>query len=308
MARSVRLARIAGIPRVSIVVLAVVAAAAAGCASSKPAVSPVATPSQSPQPPRFQSGLVWDGHHYDAVTVGRPKAVVVLLHSDAHVPASVEKETGLVPVAEAQHWLLAVPAGTTSSWDAGLCCGRTIAGHPRDGVVFLHGFLQYLLRGLPAQTPVVLVGDSNGGMLALDYDCRGYGDIDRAIAVSGNLETPTCAHPDAPFTMIRGAKDGLVPIAGTATSKTLRTHLQADAIGIALLTRGMGCSALPSAAPVAASAAASSAVVPPIQPARWQCPRGISSVYTDPNGGHGWPRTSAMDATSIVTVLIDQLD
>jgi polyhydroxybutyrate depolymerase len=221
-----------------------------------------------------------------ALVPDRPTAVVVLLHSYTHDPDQVLRETGVLPVARQDGWLLAVPAGLGSSWNAGGCCGYA-RDHHVDDLAVLHAIIGALLRRVGRPVPVVVAGSSNGGMLALLAACSGERDISAVVAVAGNLQSPACPHPGVPFLTVRGARDALVPIGGSSWSAFLRTRLLPDATGQRLLTAG--CE--PRAHPAGTGG---------VTVTTWSCPAGTSRAYVLAGGGHGWPRSGTIDATRLL--------
>ncbi|WP_045876980.1 PHB depolymerase family esterase [Pseudofrankia sp. DC12] len=192
--------------------------AAGGAAGATPAaVAAAATPTHTTGPDAYErSGrtaqlrLVLPGPD----TAG-PYPLVIALHSLFH-SATETDGWGLSQLAETAGFAMVSPDGIDGSWDAGNCCGAA-ASKKIDDVAYLHALIEHLEANYPIDpTRVLIVGLSNGGMLAYRYACEHPEDIAGIAVVAGSLEVPGCA-PRTPVTVVsvHGGKDQHVPAAGT---------------------------------------------------------------------------------------------
>src|SRR5262249_7029999 len=81
---------------------------------------------------------------------------------------------------------------------------------------------------------VLLIGTSNGGMLAYRYGCEHASEIAGIAVVTGSLQVASC-RPTAPITVVavNGLKDQLVPYQGTVYSARLETSISSAADSLA---------------------------------------------------------------------------
>jgi polyhydroxybutyrate depolymerase len=155
-----------------------------------------------------------------------PYPLVVALHSLYHTGTDAEAEEGLDALAATAGFAVAYPDGTAGSWDAGSCCGQAAATHVDDV-----GWLRSLISDLEQRYPidprrVILVGLSNGGMLAYRYACEHADEIAGIAVVAASLQVSTC-HPANPVEVvaIHGLLDQHVPYNGVAWSEPLQSPI-----------------------------------------------------------------------------------
>ncbi len=167
-------------------------------------------------------------------TSPRPFPLVVALHSLANDGHEPQAEWGIDALAASAGVAVAYPDGLDTSWDAGTCCGQAAADHIDDV-----GWLRALISDLEQHYPidrhrVILVGFSNGGMLAYRYACEHAAEIAGIAVVAASLQTTDCT-PAAPVGVVavHGQLDERVPYDGTAWSDALGTPLTSveDSLG-----------------------------------------------------------------------------
>lgn len=114
-----------------------------------------------------------------------------------------------------EHRFMAVfPQGLDESWNAGPCC-RPASVVDTDDVGFLDAVFADLKRRPDVDTTrMFLVGQSNGGMMAIRYLCEGSHRVVAAVSVAGP-NTPDCV-PREPvrFLTLAGDRDDVTPLDG----------------------------------------------------------------------------------------------
>ncbi len=154
-----------------------------------------------------------------------PYPLVIALHSLSHTGAETSG-WGLAPLAKTAGFAMVSPDGLDGSWDAGTCCGSAVK-NAIDDVSYLHGLIQHLETNYPIDpSRVVIVGLSNGGMMAYRYACEYPGELAGIAVVAGSLEQPDC-HPKVPVTVVsvHGGMDTYVSAAGTPWQPALATAI-----------------------------------------------------------------------------------
>ncbi|GAB2692335.1 hypothetical protein GCM10027194_28370 [Thalassiella azotivora] len=187
------------------VVGALVAVGTTGAAPPRQAAPPTPDPFVEPVPfaerpvLRVPSGPV------------QPTAVIAL-HGYTSNPTETVDRLGVGDWVDAGDVTVVLPAGLgpRPSWNAGGCCGSAA----RSGVDDV-AYVTWLARGLLAQgaSDVLLVGYSNGGMLAYRVACE-HPDVVQDIAVvNGTIAVAEC--PGAFSALhLAGELDDAVPVAG----------------------------------------------------------------------------------------------
>jgi len=151
--------------------------------------------------------------------------LVIALHSLSHTGAETSG-WGLAQLATTAGFAMVSPDGLGGSWNAGTCCG-TAAKNSVNDLGYLHGLIQHLEANYPIDpSRVVIVGLSNGGMMAYRYACAYPEDLAGIAVVAGSLEQADC-RPKIPVTVVsvHGGKDTYVPGAGTAWQPALATAI-----------------------------------------------------------------------------------
>ena len=138
--------------------------------------------------------------------------VVVALHGYTSNPTELRARLGTDAWADELGATVVYPAGLGArpSWNAGGCCGSA-ARSGTDDV----GYLSRLVAGLRAEGArrVVLVGYSNGGMLAYRTACE-RSDLVREIAVvNATIAVPGCSGAFSAL-HLAGELDHAVPVQG----------------------------------------------------------------------------------------------
>jgi poly(3-hydroxybutyrate) depolymerase len=154
-----------------------------------------------------------------------PYPLVIALHSLFH-DSTETSAWGLAQLARTDGFALASPKGIDGSWDAGSCCDQA-AKSKTDDVGWLRAVIQHLETNYPIDPArVVLVGLSNGGMMAYRYACEHPEDLAGIAVVAGSLQQSGC-QPGAPVTVVsvHGGADAHVPDAGIAWQPALATAI-----------------------------------------------------------------------------------
>lgn len=188
-------------------------AGAAGCALSRaqadyrapsvlsPAPTAAATPSATPAPPPEPAGLrrlTVAGRSYllsVPAGVSRPAPLVVALGGVGWFSPKAVSDFRLQGVAAGSHAVVAYPDPVKGVWNAGGCC----FGATADDV----GFLSQMRTQIAKQVPLdprrqVLIGFSNGGMLAYDAACA---DTHWSAVVVLGASLMTRCTPSHPFSI-----------------------------------------------------------------------------------------------------------
>lgn len=138
--------------------------------------------------------------------------LVLNMHGFTSNPTQQIAFSGMNPVADAEGFLVAYPAGTDNSWNAGVCCGIAASGDVDDV-----GFLREVVAELSTQlcvdpTRVYATGMSNGGYMSHRLGCEAS-DLFAAVApVAGAIGIPSCeAERPLPVVAYHGTEDNLVP-------------------------------------------------------------------------------------------------
>jgi polyhydroxybutyrate depolymerase len=210
--------------RVVVAALAGLVAAAAIAAPLASAIDPVRSGTDSRVV--LASGRAYVLHtppllrRIPAMAEGRPAMIV--LHGVKDTPTHFESVAGFDRYADRDGNLVAFPEGLRESFDAGLCCGDA-AAYGVDDV----GFLSDVVSDLKARGAgrIVVVGFSNGGMMAYRLACERPDLVDTIGVMSGTLEIPHCNGPITAL-HLHGLKDTAVPFTGERYSARLRCFLR----------------------------------------------------------------------------------
>ncbi len=253
--------------------------------------------------------------HAPADLGGAPVPLVIALHSLHYDSANAETVFGLDQLADRDGFVVAYPNGVGGSWNAGTCCGSA-AAQDLDDVAYVRAVISHLEQHYPIdRRRVVLIGLSNGGMLAYRYACQYPDEIAGIGVVAGSLQVAGC-QPKTPVTVVsvHGFTDGLVPYNGLAWSTVLQTPITSTSRSLApfraadrcsppaptgdtTLTDGSGFPRAANAPPAAPGATLTFKVETP-------CLSTARVVEYDlTNMGHGWPPTSgdrALDTAGVI--------
>lgn len=246
------------------------------------------------------SGRVGDLRiHLPPATTMRPFPLVIALHSLYHDGANAKKYFGLDAASDRFGFAVAYPDGKDLSWNAGSCCYLS-ADNEVDDVAYIRAVISHIEQRYPIdRRRVVLVGLSNGGMLAYRYACAYPGELAGIGVVSGSLQIAGC-RPAVPVSVVsvHGMHDDLVPYGGEAWSRDLNTPVTSTEASLAPFRQLDRC---PKPSPQRDSVVTDSTGVPvaPGAPA----PSGAIALKVEapclsdarvvefvmPELGHGWP-------------------
>ncbi|WP_239331423.1 PHB depolymerase family esterase [Frankia sp. CiP3] len=231
-------------------------------------------------------------------TSPRPFPLVIALHSLLHEGQEPQTEWGIDTLATSAGVAMAYPDGLNASWDAGTCCGRSAAEHI-DDVGWLRALISHLEQHYPIdRRRVILVGFSNGGMLAYRYACENAPEIAGIAVVAASLQTPDCA-PEAPVSVVavHGQLDERVPYAGADWSATLGTSLTSVENSLAPFRASAGCP--PPSLPEDSGSADSDGL--PVESAS-SSPPNATSIGTPGYDSHGQPAAEAATTSQATAV------
>jgi poly(3-hydroxybutyrate) depolymerase len=162
-----------------------------------------------------------------------PYPLVIALHS-LYNDGGQAAEWGLDALAKTAGFALVSPDGRNGSWNAGTCCDSAVSTDV-DDVAWLRALIQHLETNYPIDPArVVIIGLSNGGMMAYRYACEHPEDIAGIAVVAGSLQRTGC-RPSTPITVVsvHGGKDEHVPAAGTSWQPALRSPIASTAQSLA---------------------------------------------------------------------------
>lgn len=177
-------------------------------------------------------------------TSGTRRALLVALHPLRGSAAAFERDSGLDAGAEAAGAVVVYPEGLGHSWDAGTCCGYAVRHHV-DDVRFLVRVVADVSRRLPIDpSRVALTGFSNGALMSYRLVCERPDLFHVAAIVAGDVVGPRC-NPARPIALlhVHGARDGLIPLSGIATSGLDPSGFPPAAASVERIAVADGCTA-----------------------------------------------------------------
>ena len=215
--------------------------------------------------------------------------LVILLHGSGANGAAIRRMSGMDSIADADHFLVAYPDGTTGAlelggdWNAGDCCGAAHRKNVGD-VAFVRALVGALSRELPVdRRRIYVAGFSDGGRMAYRVGC----DLGRLVAaigvVSGSVVTSGCA-PSRPVPLIafHGTADDEVSY-GDSSYSTAAGRMPAGSAGappsVVFWATANGC-----------RSAGASAYSPHVSVMHFARCAADVVLYTVDGGGHAWPR------------------
>ena len=147
------------------------------------------------------------------------RGLLLVLHQLGGSAARFELQSGLDRRAAAANAVVVYPDGLGHSWDAGTCCAYAVRHHV-DDVRFLTRVIADVERRVPIDPArIAVTGFSNGALMSYRLLCERPDIFPVAVAVAGDVVGPRC-NPALPVSMlhVHGARDGIIPLSGEATS------------------------------------------------------------------------------------------
>ncbi|HTN78433.1 MAG TPA: PHB depolymerase family esterase [Acidimicrobiales bacterium] len=220
--------------------------------------------------------------------------LVLVLHGAGGEPEDIEAGSGWNALADQRGMVIAYPQGDGGDWNAGACCGVAVReGH--DDVGFLDALIDHL-DGFAQVDParVVVVGHSNGGMMAYRLACDPDAKVYGLASVAGtNMAGCEPAH-SASFLEIHGTGDRVVPYGGGSTPESDAAGLPAMTpveLSVRWMVDALGCEATPQ------EATASKTTTQTFS----DCREGAKVGFVTLTGaGHSWPTGRSFDATAAI--------
>jgi polyhydroxybutyrate depolymerase len=220
--------------------------------------------------------------------------LVVVLHGAGGDPEEIEAGSGWNALADEQLMVVAYPEGDGGDWNAGACCGVAVR-EDHDDVGFLEALIDHL-DGFAQIDPsrVVVVGHSNGGMMAYRLACDANLKVLGVASVSGtNMAGCQPAHPLS-FMEIHGTADRVVPYKGGSTPESDAAGLPPVTpveVSVTWMADALGCETTPDDATASKTTTET-----------WsRCRDGARVQFVTLSGaGHSWPTGRTFDATSAI--------
>lgn len=172
----------------------------------------------------------------------RAHPLLVAIHQLHGSAVGFERRTRLDAGAEQRGVVVVYPDGLGHSWNAGTCC-QPAAGQSVDDVGFLTAVIADVSRRVHIDSHrVAVTGFSNGAMMSYRMVCERADLVHVAIAVAGDLVSPSCA-PSRPVSLlhVHGSRDGIVAITGVASSPIDAFGFPAAASSVSAIANADGC-------------------------------------------------------------------
>ncbi|MFN2608195.1 MAG: PHB depolymerase family esterase [Acidimicrobiales bacterium] len=285
--------------RVPTLVGALLLAATAACAGGTPRSSPPTRPAAVQRRQLTFGGQPRSYRVYAPATLeGSQFPLVLALHGEGNTADSLVETTQFDRQAQTGNFIVAYPEGLGLSWNAGLCCGRSMY-EGVDDVGFLNRVVDEIERDHPIdRTRVYVVGISSGAFMAYRFACESAGRLAGVGSVAGAMTLDAC-NPARPLSVIEihGTADPLVPFSGGPVQPPGVASADAPATA-AMADRWAtldGCPGPPRTTTTAV-----------VTTTTWEACRAATSVrlVSVDGGGHTWfapglgPVAGAVDATA----------
>jgi polyhydroxybutyrate depolymerase len=147
----------------------------------------------------------------------KPLPLVLNFHGFTSSGLGQQASSNMDPTADREGFVVAYPNGLDSSWNAGICCGRS-ATFDVDDVGFTRAVIEDIgARGCVDESRVYATGMSNGGFFSHRLACEAADIIAAVAPVAGvlGIDEAACT-PTRPISLIHlhGTGDMLVPFEG----------------------------------------------------------------------------------------------
>jgi len=271
-----------------------------------PATSEATTTIAPPARPRAPTGdsvetMTHDGlerryllHVPTDLPPDRMVPLVLVLHGAGGDPEDIEAGSGWNAIADDRGIVVAYPEGEGGDWNAGACCGVAVR-EDHDDVGFLNALVDHLV-GFAQVDParVVVIGHSNGGMMAYRLACDPDSKVAGLVSVAGtNMAGCAPAHPVS-FMEVHGTADRVVPFDGGSTPESEAAGLPPLTpveVSVTWMVQALACASTPDETTVAKTTTQT-----------WSGCRGGSMVrfVTLTGSGHSWPTGRSFDATTAI--------
>lgn len=186
-----------------------------------------------------------------AARPGGPMPLLLVLHGGLGSGEQVRTSTGYDALAEANGFVVGYPDGIGGTlggddlrtWNAGDCCGPAERDQV-DDVAFLRTVIEQTAHEHDIDpTRILVVGHSNGGMMALRLACEAADLVTGVGAVGSSLEVGRCA-PSRPVSvaLVHGLDDLQHPYeGGTGERSVSRESFRPARDGVEHLAAAAGC-------------------------------------------------------------------
>ncbi len=220
--------------------------------------------------------------------------LVLVLHGAGGEPEDIAAGTGWNTLADDRGIVVAYPEGDGGDWNAGACCGGAVREN-HDDVGFLEALIDHLDGFAQVDAArVVVVGHSNGGMMAYRLACDAGVKVLGAVSVAGTNMAGCQPSHVLSFVEIHGTADRVVPYKGGSTPESDAAGLPPLTpvpVSVAWMVAALGCETSPQETTVSKTTTQT-----------WQrCREGARVQFVTLTGsGHSWPTDRPLDATTAI--------